>query len=219
MGSRCPFSESWIDLTSSAASSRHLSICRTVTRQIDSISRPSIEKRLSQVVSVHEGGHEPVDCQDISCDDALVVESDLVGVSIFGSITIGCGFEAWILSVDFLVFSDSLLLVLDATDRCTSPSMWKGTRVLLLAGIALFLLMPTESSPTSVIHRWPAAQKGVMITSLSEMVKIAVKARDTTDAACILLTVEVSLRNDGRGKAGYISSVSFEKVGSYFFNS
>ena len=32
------------------------------------------------------------------------------------------------------------------------------------------------------------------------MVKIAVKARDTTDAACILLTVEVSLRNDGRGE-------------------
>ena len=51
------------------------------------------------------------------------------------------------------------------------------------------------------------------------MVKIAVKARDTTDAACILLTVEVSFRNDGRGKAGYISSVSFERVGSYFFNS
>ena len=41
------------------------------------------------------------------------------------------------------------------------------------------------------------------------MVKIEVKARDTPDAACILLTVEVSLRNDGRGNAGYISSVSF----------
>ena len=34
----------------------------------------------------------------------------------------------------------------------------------------------------------------------SEMVKIAVKARDTPDTACILLTVEVSLRNDGRGE-------------------
>ena len=55
--------------------------------------------------------------------------------------------------------------------------------------------------------------------NISEMVKIAVKARDTTDAACILLTVEVSFRNDGRGKAGYISSMSFERVGSYFFNS
>ena len=51
------------------------------------------------------------------------------------------------------------------------------------------------------------------------MVKIAVKARDTPDAVCILLTVEVSFRNDGRGKAGYISSVSFERVVFYFFNS
>ena len=32
------------------------------------------------------------------------------------------------------------------------------------------------------------------------MVKIAVKARDTTDTGCILLIVEVSLRNDGRGE-------------------
>ena len=37
------------------------------------------------------------------------------------------------------------------------------------------------------------------------------KARDTPDAACILLTVEVSSGNDGRGKAGYISSVSFQR--------
>ena len=37
-----------------------------------------------------------------------------------------------------------------------------------------------------------------------------VKARDTPDAACILLTVS-SKRNDGRGKAEYISSVSFQR--------
>ena len=38
-----------------------------------------------------------------------------------------------------------------------------------------------------------------------------VKARDTPDAAFILLTVKVSSRNDGRGKAEYISSVSFQR--------
>ena len=46
------------------------------------------------------------------------------------------------------------------------------------------------------------------------MVKIAVKARDTPDDVCILLTVEVLFRNDGRGKAGYISTCCLN-----FFNS
>ena len=38
-----------------------------------------------------------------------------------------------------------------------------------------------------------------------------VKARDTPDAACILLPLKFRLRNDGRGKAEYISSVSFQR--------
>ena len=80
-----------------------------------------------------------------------------IGYSIF---TFGSELEEWNSSVDFLLTS-RLLLVPHATDRCTLPSMWEGTRAPMSAVIAPCLRASTESSTTYVIHRRPAAQKGV----------------------------------------------------------
>ena len=66
---------------------------RSVAWQMDLRFRPSMGKRLSQVVLAHEGGQELVGCQDISCGESPVVA--IVGVVVvgFGSITVGCEFE------------------------------------------------------------------------------------------------------------------------------
>ena len=75
-----------------AASSRTASIRCTAAKQMDSRS-PSMRKRLSRVVLAHEGGHELVACQDLSSDDALVMESSSVVNFGFGLITFSCELE------------------------------------------------------------------------------------------------------------------------------
>ena len=67
---------------------------RTAAWQMDSRSRPSVGKLLSLEGLVHQGGHDPVDCQSIFGGDAPVVESGVlvVGVGV-GLITVGCEFE------------------------------------------------------------------------------------------------------------------------------
>ena len=77
---------------------------------------------MSLGVLAHEGGLKPVDCQDISSDDALVMDGSSVVGCCFGLITFGYELEEWILSVDFILIP-SFLIVPHATDRCTSPSM------------------------------------------------------------------------------------------------
>ena len=48
---------------------------RTAAWHIDSRSRPSMGKLLSEGGLAHQGGHEPVDCQSIFGGDAPVVGS------------------------------------------------------------------------------------------------------------------------------------------------
>ena len=92
MDSRRPFRESWIDLTSPAASSRHSSMLLTAALHVDSRSRPSMGKRMSRGVLAHKGGQEPVDCQDISRGDAPVFGIVVFGFGV-GPIIVGCEFE------------------------------------------------------------------------------------------------------------------------------
>ena len=81
-----------MDFITSAASARHSSMRLTAALHVDSRSRPSMGKRLSRGVLAHEGGQEPVICQDISSGDAPVVGSVVLGFGV-GLITLGCEFE------------------------------------------------------------------------------------------------------------------------------